>query len=411
MNSNSFVQFNEHGVPVSTTFDDIYFSVDSGVDESQYVFLKQNGLPERWQSLSTHYCFTIAETGFGTGLNFLLAWKHFLEQAPQSTRLHFISFEKFPLSRQQLEQAYQLLKPVAELSAQFLEHYPATNPGCHRIILSQGRVILDLWIGDLNDLLPQWLPQAQQQIDTWFLDGFAPAKNPEMWQPTLYDAMAHTAHSETTFSTFTAAGSVRRALEQAGFTVNKTKGFGRKRDMLCGHYNNATVKRKQNDRRDVTIIGGGVSAACSALALKQRGVNVRLITPKVADGASGNSQGAVYPLLHAEHTPLSKFYWQAFSTATSFYRNFCAEHWFPTGVMQPAFNDDRARRYQRIADHLYAKDTVCYLPTTDAERAAGVSLSVPALHYPRAGWLRPSQVVKTVLEKANIELIEATVNT
>ncbi|RUO67267.1 bifunctional tRNA (5-methylaminomethyl-2-thiouridine)(34)-methyltransferase MnmD/FAD-dependent 5-carboxymethylaminomethyl-2-thiouridine(34) oxidoreductase MnmC [Idiomarina ramblicola] len=409
MNSSSSVQFNEHGVPVSTTFDDIYFSVDSGVDESQYVFLNQNGLPERWHSLPDHYCFTIAETGFGTGLNFLLTWKRFLEHAPANTRLHFVSFEKFPLSRQQLQQAYQLLTPVAQLSSQFLEHYPAVNPGCHRIILSQGRVILDLWIGDLNELLPDWLPQAQQQVDAWFLDGFAPAKNPEMWQPALYDAMAQTAHSDTTFSTFTAAGSVKRELQQAGFKVKKVPGFGRKRDMLCGLYNQATDKKKHNDRRSVTIIGGGISAACSALALRQRGVDVRLITPEIADGASGNPQAAVYPLLHAEHTPLSRLYWQAFSTATSFYRSFCAENWFPTGVMQPAFNDDRARRYQRIADHLYAEETVRYLQQPEAEKAAGVSLAFAALHYPRAGWLRPSKVVKTLLEKANTEFIEGKV--
>lgn len=406
MNSNSSVQFNEQGVPVSTTFDDIYFSVESGVDESQYVFLAQNGLPERWLSLPAHYSFTVAETGFGTGLNFLLTWKQFLANAPANTRLHFVSFEKFPLSRQQLEQAYLLLEPIKELGQSFLEHYPATDPGCHRIILSQGRVVLDLWIGDLNELLPEWLPQAQRQIDAWFLDGFAPAKNPEMWQPTLFDAMKQTAHSATTFATFTASGNVRRALQQSGFEVQKVSGFGRKREMLCGYYHSAEVCQKYYDRRDVTIIGGGISAACSALALKQRGVNVRIISTGTADGASGNPQGAVYPLLHAEHTPLSRFYWQAFSTATSFYRNFCAEHWFPVGVMQPAFNDDRAKRYQRIANKLYAPDTVRYLSQPEAERAAGVSLEVPALHYPKAGWLRPAAVVKSLLEAAQIDLIE-----
>ncbi|MDV6316849.1 bifunctional tRNA (5-methylaminomethyl-2-thiouridine)(34)-methyltransferase MnmD/FAD-dependent 5-carboxymethylaminomethyl-2-thiouridine(34) oxidoreductase MnmC [Idiomarina sp. HP20-50] len=411
MNSNSFVQFNEQGVPVSTTFDDIYFSVESGVDESQYVFLAQNGLPERWQSLPAHYCFTIAETGFGTGLNFLLAWQHFLEHAPTSARLHFVSFEKFPLSRQQLEQAYQLLVAVAPLSSEFLNHYPSTNPGCHRIILSQGRVILDLWIGDVNELLPEWLPQAQQKIDAWFLDGFAPAKNPEMWQSSLYQAMKQTAHSATTFATFTAAGSVRRALQQNGFTATKAAGFGRKREMLRGHYNDIESQHKYNDRRSVTIIGGGISAACSALSLKQRGVSVRVISTGIADGASGNSQGAVYPLLHAEHTPLSRFYWQAFSTARSLYSNFCSDNWFPTGVMQPAFNEDKVKRYERIANELYAKDTVRYLQPADAEIIAGLPLAMPALHYPKAGWLRPAAVVKALLKAADVELIEAPAQT
>jgi len=404
------VQFNEQGVPVSTTFDDIYFSVESGVDESHYVFLTQNGLPDRWQSLPAHYSFTIAETGFGTGLNFLLTWKSFLEHAPANTRLHFISFEKFPLSRQQLEQAYQLLAQVADFSSEFLLHYPATNPGCHRLILSQGRVILDLWIGDLNQQLPEWLPQAKQQVDAWFLDGFAPAKNPEMWQPTLFDAMRTAAHNNTSFATFTAAGNVRRSLQQHGFLVRKVPGFGRKREMLCGYYDTAELSQKYYNRRDVTIVGGGISTACCALALKQRGVNVRVISADTAGGASGNPQGAVYPLLHAEHTPLSRFYWQAFSTATSFYQNFCSPHWFPVGVMQPAYNDDRAKRYQRIANQLYTEDTVHYLNPSEAQQEAGVSLSVSALHYPKAGWLRPAEVVKSLLEKAQVELIEGKVD-
>tara|TARA_R100000655_G_scaffold25793_1_gene53046 strand:- start:192249 stop:194066 length:1818 start_codon:yes stop_codon:yes gene_type:complete len=406
LNSNSSVQFNEQGVPVSTTFDDIYFSVDNGVDESQYVFLAQNGLPDRWQTLSAHGCFTIAETGFGTGLNFLLTWQRFLEHAPSDTRLHFVSFEKYPLSRSQLNQAYQLLKPVAEVSSEFLKHYPAPDPGCHRLILSQGRVILDLWIGDINELLPQWLPQAQQKVDAWFLDGFAPAKNPEMWQHSLYEAMSQASYSKTTFATFTAAGSVRRALQQAGFLVSKVPGFGRKREMLCGQYSESN-KLKRSDRRNVTIIGGGISAACTALALTRRGVDVKVISPDIADGASGNPQGAVYPLLHAEHTPLSRFYWQAFSTATSFYQTFCSENWFPTGVMQPAFNEQRKTRYQRIADNLYAKESVNYLQPAEAGEKAGVPLGVPALLYPKAGWLRPEAVVKSLFKAAGVELVKA----
>lgn len=406
------MQFNEQGVPVSTTFDDIYFSVDSGIDESQYVFLDHNQLTERWQALSDDANFTIAETGFGTGLNFLLTWMQFLTHAPKQARLHFVSFEKYPLSRQQLEEAYRLLSPLASYCTEFLTYYPATDPGCHRLILSEGRVTLDLWIGEINDILPEWAPQAKQRIDAWFLDGFAPAKNPQMWQSTLYRAMRQTAHQHTTFATFTAAGAVKRALQEHGFQVIKAPGFGRKRDMLCGHLSSANAgdTRLATDARHVTVIGGGISAATTAYALARRGVSVRVIAPGVATGASGNPQGAVYPLLHAEHTPLSAFYWQAFSTAKSLYQQRSPAAWFDSGVMQPAFNEQRAQRYQRLSQGLYTHDTVRYLSQDEAEETAGIPLGSTALHYPNAGWLRPTDVVEQLLQHGNIEYTNAAVD-
>lgn len=412
MSSHSSVQFNEQGVPVSTTFDDIYFSVDSGIDESQYVFLDQNHLVERWRALPSQANFTVAETGFGTGLNFLLTWMQFLHHAPKQARLHFVSFEKYPLSRQQLEEAYRLLSPLADYCTEFLASYPATDPGCHRLILSKGRVTLDLWIGEINDVLPEWVPQAQQRIDAWFLDGFAPAKNPQMWQHTLYKAMRQTAHQHTTFATFTAAGAVRRGIQEHGFHVVKTPGFGRKRDMLRGHIVSAetdNIKPTLNQRR-VTVIGGGISAATTAYALARRGVSVQVIAPGMATGASGNPQGAVYPLLHAEHTPLSAFYWQAFSTARSLYQQHSPEAWFDSGMIQPAFNEQRALRYQRISQGLYTHETVRYLPQDKAEEAAGVTLGSAALYYPNAGWLRPTAIVRQLLQHDNIEYIDTAVD-
>lgn len=412
MSSHSSVQFNEQGVPVSTTFDDIYFSVDSGIDESQYVFLDHNQLAQRWRALPDDANFTIAETGFGTGLNFLLTWMQFLTHAPKQARLHFVSFEKYPLTRKELKEAYRLLSPLSDYCATFLAYYPATEPGCHRLVLSGGRVTLDLWIGEINDILPEWVPQAKHRIDAWFLDGFAPAKNPQMWQNTLYSAMRQTAHQHTTFATFTAAGAVKRALQEHGFQVIKAPGFGRKRDMLCGHIAPTEANHIQHtlDKRPVTLIGGGISAATSAYALARRGVSVRVIAPGLATGASGNPQGAVYPLLHAEHTPLSALYWQAFSTAKSLYQQRCPAAWFDSGVMQPAFNEQRAQRYQRLSQGLYTHDTVRYLPQDKAEEMAGIALGSAALYYPNAGWLRPTIVVQQLLQHRNIEYTDAAVD-
>ncbi|ASG66180.1 bifunctional tRNA (5-methylaminomethyl-2-thiouridine)(34)-methyltransferase MnmD/FAD-dependent 5-carboxymethylaminomethyl-2-thiouridine(34) oxidoreductase MnmC [Idiomarina piscisalsi] len=408
MNSKASVKFNEYGVPVSTSFDDIYFSVESGVDESQYVFLKHNGLPARWQTLKKYECFTIAETGFGTGLNFLLTWQHFIESASPDSRLHFISFEKFPLTVEQLQQAYALLPEVESISSQFLAHYPSPEPGCHRLTFAEGRITLDLWIGDINQLFPQWRGQAQHKVDAWFLDGFAPSKNPDMWQQALFETMSVTAHKKTTYATFTAAGVVRRGLAEAGFAVSKVPGYGRKREMICGQFQGGTVE-PETSAEPVVIIGGGISAACCALSLQKRGVASKVIAPNIADGASGNPQGAVYPLLHAEHTPLSCFYWQAFSTARNTYRQYTPEHWHASGVLQPAFNEQREQRFQKVAGDLYNETTVRYLNAEEANKTAGITIGTPALFYPQAGWLTPETVVKSLFEHAKSTFINDSV--
>ena len=265
------IHYNEQGTPVSDLFDDVYFSNESGLEETRYVFLQQNGLPERWAQHQASF-FHIIETGFGTGLNFLLAWQHFrLHRQQQSAalcqRLYFSSFEKYPLQLADLRQALQSWPALKELAEQLLAQYPLALPGCHRLQFEQGNVTLDLWLGDVHDSMPQ-LP-VQNQADAWFLDGFAPSKNPQMWQPELFQQMARLAKKGTTVATFTSAGLVRRGLQDAGFSVRKIKGYGRKREMTVGiintqHDNLALANHAtampaphQISPEPVTIIGGG----------------------------------------------------------------------------------------------------------------------------------------------------------
>jgi tRNA 5-methylaminomethyl-2-thiouridine biosynthesis bifunctional protein len=289
------------------------------------------------------------------------------------------------------------------LCEQLLAVYPAGDEGCHRLLLADGRVTLDLWVGDIEQQLPHFVTQAQGQVDRWFLDGFAPAKNPQMWQSFLFSAMATTAHQGTRYATFTAAGVVKRGLQGAGFTVAKVKGFGRKRDMLCGALEATDAPQKASLKTEpVAIIGGGIAAACLSLALQRRGVNVTVSSRGQADAASGNPQGAVYPLLHAEKTPLSQFYLHAFSTAVSAYLPWREQHWFPTGVLQPSFNEQRQQRFEKVAAGLYDPQTVSLQPAGD--KAAGLEIGTSALHYARAGWLRPATMVKELFNKADINV-------
>lgn len=217
------------GSPKSKEFDDVYFSADDGLAESEYVFLDGNRLPRKWQEQDR---FVICETGFGTGLNFLAAWKRFEETTKPHQKLDFISFEKYPLD---VEEIALHLQPWQEFFnshlRQLIKKYPPLIPGFHRIVLTD-RITLTLIFDDVNIAIPKLCAD----VDAWFLDGFKPSTNPEMWTDTVFQNMARLSHCRTRVSTFTAAGKVRKGLEGAGFEVEKMQGFGRKRDMTIGRY-------------------------------------------------------------------------------------------------------------------------------------------------------------------------------
>ena len=232
------LNWNDQGTPVSRAFDDVYFSNDNGLEETRYVFLNGNQIPVRFAQHSRDI-FIVAESGFGTGLNFLTLWQafdRFCSEHPDATlkRLHFISCEKFPLTQTDLVAAHAHWPELAHWAEQLQQQWPQALPGCQRLLFNSGKVTLDLWLGDINALINTFDDSLNAQVDAWFLDGFAPSKNPEMWTPELFAAMARLARPGGTLATFTSAGFVRRGLQEAGFTVAKRKGFGHKREMLTG---------------------------------------------------------------------------------------------------------------------------------------------------------------------------------
>ena len=316
------LNWNEQGTPVSRAFGDVYFSNDNGLEETRYVFLGGNGFPGRFAE-HPRDLLIVAESGFGTGLNFLTLWQAFdafQREQPDATlkRLHFISFEKFPLTREDLTAAQQHWPELAPWAEALQAKWPAALPGCQRLLFDGGRITLDLWLGDINQLMGELDESLNRQVDAWFLDGFAPSKNPDMWTPELFGMMAKLSRPQGTFATFTAAGIVRRGLQEAGFAVTRRKGFGPKREMLCGPLQDAPplpspqpwYHRQSAEQRDVALIGGGVASATLALALLRRGWRVTLYCADEAPalGASGNRQGALYPLLNQHDPALATFF-------------------------------------------------------------------------------------------------------
>lgn len=213
----------------SKEFNDVYFSTEDGLAETRHVFLDGNDLPGAWDGVQR---FLIVETGFGTGLNFLAAWKLFNETSAPGQELNFISFEKYPLPLADIEAALQHWIPseFAEEFAAFQKLYPQDLTGTHDLQIAEN-VHLRLIFEDVNEALPA----LDEQVDCWFLDGFKPASNPEMWTQTVFENMMRLSKGGASFATFTAAGFVRRGLRDAGFMVRKVKGFGPKRDMLAGN--------------------------------------------------------------------------------------------------------------------------------------------------------------------------------
>lgn len=409
------LEFNAEGTPVSRDFDDVYFSNDNGLEETRYVFLEGNHLTDRFPTHSRDI-FVVAESGFGTGLNFLTLWQafdQFRAAHPDATlkRLHFISFEKFPLTAEDLTLAHQHWPELAPWASQLQAQWPLPIEGCHRLLLGDASVTLDLWLGDINALTDKLDDSHNQKVDAWFLDGFAPSKNPDMWTEHLFRAMARLARPGATLATFTSAGFVRRGLQDAGFTVRKSKGFGRKREMLTGTMENDNALplstpwyvRRASDNREAAIVGGGIASALLALALVQRGWQVTLYSADdaPAQGASGNRQGALYPLLSAHDPALSQFFPAAFTFARRFYDSLpvAFDHdW--CGVTQLGWNE----KSQQKIDHMLALE----LPATIASAVSagevlaqsGLETACGGIHYPLGGWLCPAQLTAGVIDLA-----------
>jgi tRNA 5-methylaminomethyl-2-thiouridine biosynthesis bifunctional protein len=397
------------GQPYSTQFDDVYFSTNpdnpqQGIAETDYVFLKHNDLAERWRQLRTN-TFVIGETGFGTGLNFLCACKLWLESAPTNARLHFVSIEKYPLTLAQMQQAHAIWCDLAEVSQALLAQYDALPNGVHRLILFSGRVQLTLHIGDIQTVLPQINPH----IDAWFLDGFAPAKNPEMWQTDVFAHMARLSHTQTTFATFTSAGLVRRGLLAHGFMVKKAEGYGRKREMLYGEFAGQAQRSQIHTPSTAIVIGGGIAGCATAYALAVRGIKVTLLErhASIAQEASGNPRGVLYPRLAghnnaADTLAISSY---LFTLRLLAQLGLNADALSQCGLLQLACNTRESERIEAIANRELSHALARYVNVDEASQLAGIPLSFSGLFFPAGGWVNPQAFCHALVQHPNITVL------
>lgn len=306
--------------PFSPRFGDGYFSREDGPGESRAVFLEGNHLPARFARLAPGDLFVIGETGFGTGLNLLLAADLFARLAPPGARLSLISAERYPLRRDDLARAWRPRPEFAPFSERLQSEYPPLTPGFHRLRPAQN-IDLTLMFGDAETM---WM-QSDAKVDAWFLDGFAPDRNPQLWQPRLLETLARRSRPGTTLATFSVAGAVRGALAAAGFEVRRQPGFGRKRQRLEGHLPGDSPTQRFKTGTAV-VAGAGLAGATTARALAERGWQVRVLDPAgIATGASGNRAGVVYTTPSGIATPQNRFYQASYLHAASWLRRYRAE--------------------------------------------------------------------------------------
>lgn len=303
------------GTPVDERVGDVYYSVEDGLAESRAVFLAGCGLPEAWRGRSSY---TMAELGFGTGLNFLATWQMWRAHRSNSAWLHFVSFEGYPLDSEDAAHALKPWPELADLADQLCASWPVRAKGVQQITWPSERLTLTLHIGDIAETLPRSLFSA----DAWFLDGFSPAKNDAMWDAALWPLIAERSHKGTRAATFTVAGAVRRGLTSAGFEVAKKPGHGRKRERLEAVFNLGTVPLEPPRAPSVAIIGAGISGACLAQTLSERGAEVTVFDQSdgPAQGTSGNPLALVMPRLDAADTVQARLLLEAYLSARAFYR-------------------------------------------------------------------------------------------
>ena len=419
------IHFNQENTPVSDKFDDVYFSNQDGLAETHYVFLEGNQLWERWINYQEAH-FVIAETGFGTGLNFFAVttlFREFRQKHPDSPlkRLYFTSFEKYPLPLDALQQAHLAYPQFSRLAQHLQQHWLTPIQGCYRFHFDE--TTLDLWFGDVAENLPLLGDYMNDKIDAWFLDGFAPSKNPDMWNEQLYQQMFRFTKLQGTFATFTAASAVRKGLEAAGFDVTKRKGFGKKRECLSGQKTHEKLtalsvpwfqgQPANLKEEDIAIIGGGIASLCTAISLLKRGAKITIYCEdeQTALNASGNKQGAFYPQLSDDNERNIRFYIHAFAYGHQFLQwaiqqKIEFEHEF-CGVAFCAYNEKAESKLNKIAELNLPSDLYQSLSPTELSEKVGLPLPFGGGFIPRGAWLAPRQLVQhafAFLEKQGVQI-------
>ncbi|PJZ75986.1 bifunctional tRNA (5-methylaminomethyl-2-thiouridine)(34)-methyltransferase MnmD/FAD-dependent 5-carboxymethylaminomethyl-2-thiouridine(34) oxidoreductase MnmC [Leptospira neocaledonica] len=406
------IDWKENGTPVSREFNDIYFSPENGLEETKHVFIQGNKLEDRLTSSEVFHSFSILELGFGTGLNFFATWQLWRNCKSKSNIrvLRFTSFEKYPLEIDDIRKAISSFPELNDLLELFLEKYKSLIPGCNTFLFEKENLVLDLWIGDAI----QNLPETSGKFDTFFLDGFAPSKNPELWGEDISTQIKRLSNKNATFATFTVARSVKDCLSNAGFTLSKIRGYGRKREMLVGVYesesepdlNQIPFLRRQYSFAQiptkVSVLGGGLAGASIARALAWRGVKVEVWDDHDALRASSVPMAISHPHITKEETPTSLWTLRCLGNSIRRYSDLLPKDSYQIcGTLQLSGEDiPWIRLEEGIKIHSLTKELAELKP----ELGKNYPENAKGIFYPSGFWTDTPLLTQKLLDHPNILL-------
>jgi tRNA 5-methylaminomethyl-2-thiouridine biosynthesis bifunctional protein len=401
----------DDGTPRSEAYGDLYHPRAGALAQARHVFLDGAALAARWRGKDR---FVVLETGFGLGNNFLATWSAWREDPARCRRLHFISIEQSPPTQEAFA-SLQREGELAPLAAELAPHWPPFTCNLHRIALDDGGVELLLAFGAADG----WLPQLVADVDAFFLDGFAPARNPAMWDARLFKAMARLAAPGATVATWSAARAVRDGLRSAGFAVEKAAGSGGKRDITRGRFAPRFAPRPSPRRgpspsaligaaqgcAPVVIVGAGLAGCALARALAERGTRTLVLERgrTIADEGSGNAAGLFHGVVHRGDGWHARFHRAAALVAGAAIRIAIERDGVRgsvDGVLRLETGLDLAAMTALVDAQGLPADYVRALDADTASRLAGVRLAWPAWHYPGAGWVEPRGLARAWLAAA-----------
>ncbi|AOZ06411.1 bifunctional tRNA (5-methylaminomethyl-2-thiouridine)(34)-methyltransferase MnmD/FAD-dependent 5-carboxymethylaminomethyl-2-thiouridine(34) oxidoreductase MnmC [Cupriavidus malaysiensis] len=396
------------GTPYSPRYADVYHSSQGGLAQARHVFLGGNRLPQAWGAREQ---FVIVETGFGQGLNFLATWQAWRDDPARCARLHFVSIEKHPFTQAGLRELHAGLEAALQpLAVQLQAAWPLALPGLHRLAFEDGAVVLTLALGDVETLLPKLALGA----DAFYLDGFSPARNADMWAPEVMKGLGRLARPGATLATYTAAGFVRRGLQAAGFDVAKAPGFAGKRDMTVASMRTEWRNRRrppvmpaQWPERHAIVIGAGLAGCAVSERLASRGWRISLFDahPGPAQETSAHHAAAMHAHLSADDSLLSRLSragnlyalraWQALAEAGY------PVGWHACGVLQTGADEAEAAMLHGALQALgFPPEYVRWMAPEEAAASHGAAVARGGLWFGQGGWAPPPDICRAQLARA-----------
>ncbi len=374
-------------IPWSAAYGDVYHSASGGPAQAEHVFLGGNGLPARWAGARR---FVILETGFGFGLNFLATWRAWRRDPRRCERLHYVAVEKHPFSLDDLRSLHGRYPELREEASALHAAWPVLVSGGHRMEL--GGVILTIFFADVSVLR-----ELRLAADAIYLDGFAPAKNPEMWTHQVMRSVSRLAARDATVATWSVAADVRHALEETCFAVEKRPGFGSKREMLVAR-NARPVPAQAAAEKNALVIGAGLAGAAVCERLCARGWDVELRERHAAPAqeASGNLAGTFHPIVTPDDSVFARITRSAFLYSLQRWRSLEDLRWDRCGVLQLA-RDEKELDSQRRAVAGLPSGYAQLVSREEAAGHAGVPVAAAGVWFPEGGWIQPPSLVRAQL--------------